>query len=177
MITLASYINRHESDFIRLYENSFPTHERRDTNTLLQLRHTQPEFEIQTICTHHAFAGFITYWDLTDFVFIEHFAVEPALRGQKIGERALTSFVNEIKKPVVLEIEIPTDIWSTRRYQFYTRMGFHRFPFAYRQPPYRQTDTDTPMWLLGRNSKFDLNSFKKVQCDLYRSVYGIIIAR
>lgn len=88
--------------------------------------------------------GFIIYWYWpdVDIVFIEHFAIDPARRGQQLGQQDLTN-VMEIKTAYfLLETELPTDDIRQRRNRFYEQQGFTVNEFAYAQTtalPTRQT--------------------------------------
>lgn len=55
---------------IHLYESAFPQIERRDTQTWQYLWKDNPQFHIHEILLpDNTFAGFISYWDFSEFVY------------------------------------------------------------------------------------------------------------
>ena len=52
-------------------------------------------------------AGFLAVWEFAEFIFIEHFAVNPKLRNSGTGSSMLQELVKLSKKPVCLEVELP----------------------------------------------------------------------
>ena len=73
-------------------------------------------------------------WPMTDALFLEHFAVNPALRSQGLGGRILEELKKQTDCPLVLEAELPETDWARRRLGFYARHrlggrgGFALFP-------------------------------------------------
>ena len=61
----------------------------------------------------------ISYWDLGHCLYVEHFAVEQAQRGQGTGSEVLRQFCSQAKTAVVLEINPPVDEVSRERLRFY----------------------------------------------------------
>ncbi|MGI5962906.1 MAG: GNAT family N-acetyltransferase [Lawsonibacter sp.] len=118
-----------------LYEISFPIHERRfrekQENVL-----AHPEYHCEVILEAGKFIGILLYWEYEGGFYVEHFAVDPALRGQSYGSRALRALGKQ-GKPVVLEIDPPVDEISVRRKHFYQKIGFQENTFPHVHPPYR----------------------------------------
>lgn len=79
--------------------------------------------------------GFIAFFEFADFVFIEHFVIEPIYRNLGIGQGLLNGFCNRCKKPVLLEVELPISELNIRRISFYRRNGFYYNDYPYMQPP------------------------------------------
>ena len=73
--------------------------------------------------TMHA-AGFLAVWEFESFIYIEHFAVDPALRNSGTGSAMLQELVKQYQKPICLEVELPEDELTRRRIGFYERNGF-----------------------------------------------------
>src|SRR5574344_2161264 len=80
-----------------LYLDSFPPEERRDFNMIIDLLNDESVPFHMIIAQHddNHFAAFMTYWDFGNFLYIEHFAVDPKLRGHKIGEQFLSHIITE----------------------------------------------------------------------------------
>ena len=68
--------------------------------------------------------SFIASWEFPKFLFIEHLAVDPCCRGKGMGSKIMKEFINNSKKPIILEIEIPKDEISIKRKKFYEKLGF-----------------------------------------------------
>ena len=83
MIQLLSVINpgRLNCEFRQIYESSFPEDERRDWVQLLDLLDNK-HFKLYEIYHQARFLGFITVWDLEEFSFIEHFAIQANEQGK-----------------------------------------------------------------------------------------------
>ena len=69
------------------------------------------------------FCVIVFYWEDDRFLFLEHIAVERALRGRGYASDALRILKNK-NKPVILEIEPPVDEKTEKRYSFYRKNGF-----------------------------------------------------
>ncbi|WP_332367848.1 GNAT family N-acetyltransferase [Spirosoma telluris] len=82
-----------------------------------------PDMHLCALVTANQLVGFIIYWQWPDVLFIEHFAIDPALRGQQFGQQALAQLVRTDYTHVILEVERPEDETSQRRVRFYERQG------------------------------------------------------
>lgn len=139
---------------MRLYEESFPEDERRDRSKLIEVaRERNGQFVTSQIKWKGRFIGILYWWDFGTFAYIEHFAVDPKLRNAGLGSRALTQFVDSMRKArkgVVLEAEpaCSGDI-AFRRIGFYERHGFEALKeYTYLQPPYSPDKHPVELWLM-----------------------------
>ena len=66
----------------------------------------------------------IASWDFDDFVFLEHFAVDPVCRSGGIGGQMLDAMLARCGKRACLEAELPETELAARRIGFYERHGF-----------------------------------------------------
>ena len=119
------------------------------------------------------FCGFITWWDFGDFVYGEHFAMLPECRGAGIGGEVIDRVVADAGKPVVLEVELPTNDTARRRIGFYERHGFTLCDAEYVQPPYDAGGEGVPMRLMSHGMPLDAETFERVRDTLYAEVYGV----
>lgn len=119
------------------------------------------------------FCGFITWWDFGGFVYGEHFAMLPECRGAGIGGEVIDRFVADAGKPVVLEVELPTNGLARRRIGFYERHGFTLCDAEYVQPPYDAGGEGVPMRLMSHGMPLDAETFERVRDTLYAEVYGV----
>lgn len=119
-----------------LYEASFPKHEQRVLEKQRALM-PDPLYHFDAIVDDGVFAGIVLYWAFRGYCYIEHFAVDAALRGRSIGSKSLSLFCAG-HDLVVLEIDPPVDAVSVRREGFYQRLGFKQNPYPHAYPAYRR---------------------------------------
>lgn len=137
-------IARSDADFQRaydLYESTFPSVERRDYADHLKAmeRHN---FFVNAIVEDGEFVGIMQFWEATDFIYLEHFAILDNLRGKQLGQKALNC-LKSLNKTVILEIEPPESSQTAlRRLRFYQREGFLFHPVKHVQAHYHQDDDD-----------------------------------
>ncbi|MBQ9949080.1 MAG: GNAT family N-acetyltransferase [Oscillospiraceae bacterium] len=159
-------------EFFALMEQSFPTSERRDYEGFFA------EFEhpcFHSICYQpERLAGVLNYYDFEDFIYIEHFAVSPELRGQGTG----AALIGEIKrigegKKLVLEAEPPSDgDIACRRIGFYERLGFSLNEYAYIQPPLIKGEQPIPLVIMSFPERLSEKEYLDIRSVLYREVYS-----
>ena len=119
-----------------LYRNSFPLHEQRTAESQARIM-KDAAYHFDLICEAGRWAGILLYWETEDFLYVEHFAMLPSVRGRGYGQRAL-ELLGASGKCVILEIDPPLDAVSIRRKAFYERAGYRTNPFAHVHPPYRR---------------------------------------
>lgn len=117
-----------------LYHASFPFHEQReDASQAAAL--LQADYRFRLIFEDGVFVGLMLCWDTPQFIYVEHFCVEPALRGRGYGQKAL-ALLRAQGVPVILEIDPPVETIAIRRQHFYERAGFVPNGYAHVHPPY-----------------------------------------
>lgn len=157
----------------KLYFESFPPEERREWPAVERLlaarRGRMAMFEI-FLCGRQA--GFITWWNMDGFAYVEHFAVDPRYRGGGVGRNAIVSFVAAVGRPVVLEVEpASTGEMARRRIAFYERCGFTAHPvYEYIQPPYGPGLPPVPLMLMTAGGDVSL---PEAASALHLHVYGV----
>lgn len=159
----------------KLLQSAFPEEERRDDRQQREYTDRNPKFHCLLIRDFDKPIGLLTYWDFADFVYIEHFAIHENFRNGGYGGQALETFLQEIGRPVVLEVEMPRvkgDL-THRRIAFYRRQGFSLRRMTYKQPPYRDGDGWLPMKLMSCGKVKWLKIAETVRDTLYREVYGV----
>jgi RimJ/RimL family protein N-acetyltransferase len=150
---------------------SFPESERRDLAHLRQISLHNKAFSTHIIIIDNQPVGLLNSWDFDDFIYIEHFATDPAMRNKGIGQQALKLIIENMNLPIVLEVELPEDEISMRRIEFYKRAGFQLWQHEYKQPPYRKGDDFLPMRLMAAGNLSEKNDFERVKNTLYNQVY------
>lgn len=165
--------NTDEVAFIEaLYKASFPWSERRPVSAMLDLYNNDSRFIITLAAEREKIVGFLTYWDLDDFIFAEHFAISPEYRNGGYGGKVMQMCIDDASKPIVLEVELPNTILSERRIGFYQRMGFKLWTnVQYQQPPYHAETNAIPMKLMSIGDIDVEKNIKHIRSAIYRNVY------
>ena len=159
----------------KLLQSAFPEDERRDDDQQRAYTDRNHKFHCLLIRDFETPIGVITYWDFTDFIYIEHFAVHENFRNGGIGGQAIALFLKATSLPVILEAEMPLvkgDL-THRRIAFYRRAGFSLRKMAYKQPPYRDGDGWLPMKLMTFGRFKWLRMADMIRDTIYREVYGV----
>lgn len=157
-----------ETDFPEIYrimQASFSDDEYRPYDEQLAL-FEEPEYRI-----YYMPAGFLAVWEFESFTYIEHFAVDPALRNSGTGSAMLQELVKQYQKPICLEVELPEDELTRRRIGFYERNGFVFNEYPYIQPPISKGKSPVPLRIMTYKSEITREEFQKMKEILYRRVY------
>lgn len=156
----------------KTYVDSFPPEERRDFALIKDLILTDVFTAYALLCDSQ-YVGFITIWQLDDFTYVEHFAIDESARNGGIGGKVLKQFLTDWDKPIVLEVELPVEEMSKRRVGFYERLGFVLDHNEYQQPPYQVGGECLDMHLMSFGD-IDLNTeFERIKRSLHQYVYGV----
>ncbi|MDR6552002.1 GNAT family N-acetyltransferase [Paenibacillus qinlingensis] len=115
--------------------------------------------------------GFLASWNWSTFRFVEHIAVNVAIRGGGIGKRMLMKYMSSASTPIVLEVEPPTTLDATRRIEFYKRCGFHLNRFPYAQPPLREGQAMLPLHIMSYPNPLTESEFNPCKEVLFTEVY------
>ena len=156
-----------ETDFPEIYrimQASFSDDEYRPYDEQLAL-FEEPEYRI-----YYMPAGFLAVWEFESFIYIEHFAVDPALRNSGTGAMQ-HELVKQYQKPICLEVELPEDELTRRRIGFYERNGFVFNEYPYIQPPISKGKSPVPLRIMTYRSEITREEFQKMKEILYRRVY------
>ena len=153
-----------------LYLTAFPPNERREFEELKK-QICCDECNVNLILSGEKVAGFVIFWNFNEFVFLEHFAIEPGLRGLGIGEKALAEIKALFQKMVILETELPVDYLSFRRIRFYERNGFHKLNRTYFQPSYGGNKPEVELKLMSSNVDFPSETLDKYILKIREKVY------
>ena len=160
-----------ESEVIRnLYLTAFPPNERREFDELKK-QIDNDECNVNLIFVDEKIAGFIIFWNFNDFVFLEHFAIEPELRGHGTGEKTLAKIKALYQKTIILETEPPADEMIRRRIRFYERNGFHLIERHYLQPSYDGKKPEVEMKLMCNSTKISSEKLDKYILHIREKVY------
>ena len=158
-------------DFKHTYESSFPTNEQRELNQLLDLLGSI-EFKLYEIYFQENFIGFISVWDLTEFNFIEHFAICATEQEKGYGTQVLNQVLSMNSRPVVLEVEQPSTETAQKRISFYERLNFSVNVGKYFQPSYSIEKSSVKMLLMSYPKEIETSDFERIKTQIHDRVYG-----
>ncbi|MBV8255827.1 MAG: GNAT family N-acetyltransferase [Chitinophaga sp.] len=153
-----------------LYDEAFPLAERRPWPAQLRLL-AERKLQLVELRKEGQFAGFVFYWSLPSFSFIEYIAIAPAARGGGAGTYVMQLMADKLG-PIVLEVEPPDTEQAIRRIHFYERLGYQTFPDPYEQPPHHPGHGGLPLRLMYLHLPTDLQ-FKDIKQTLYKEVYQV----
>lgn len=157
------------SGCVRIYEESFPYEERRDTAVMTGML-SDDRFHFIVFYgdrEEDGPVGFFTFWDFGHgYLYGEHFAVDPSRRGGGTGTRVL-DYIKSLGIPMILEIEIPSveDEMTLRRKLFYERNGFILNPHSHIQPAYHPDSRPVPMRVMTWPYVFSSDEYGQFRTD------------
>ena len=152
-------------EIYRIMQASFSDDEYRPYDEQLAL-FEEPEYRI-----YYMPAGFLAVWEFESFIYIEHFAVDPALRNSGTGSAMLQELVKQYQKPICLEVELPEDELTRRRIGFYERNGFVFNEYPDIQPPISKGKSPVPLRIMTYGSAITQDTFEEMKRVLYQRVY------
>lgn len=168
MLSISNIIS---AEVAELYESSFPIEERRNLSAQQELLKCGA-LQLFIIEKEKQFAGFVFCWLLTDFIFIEHFAVAAQQRGNGIGSQVMGLL--SLRYPqIVLEVEPPFTKDAERRIRFYEGLGFKAWEYEYLQPAYHAGSGPLSMLLMQKGMSPEKHTFQNITSEIYREVYGL----
>ncbi len=168
-------VERDYPAFLKLYNESFPENERR----IYKSAEHVANFIKEKGGKFHGFVyddggddfvGFLTYWTFDGYVYVEHFAVDPAHRSKNIGSMMLRHLFDVAGPDVLIEVENPTTDEARRRVAFYEKNGFRlREEITYVQPPYSMDQSGVEMSLMthGNVKLRDMRDLREMFTEVY----------
>lgn len=154
-----------------LYCSAFPPEERREFQQVVQLKDAE-DCHVLRIINDDEPVGFCIAWIFEDFLFLEHFAVEPGRRGQGTGSRVLALLRETYRRPVILEVEPPCDEITSRRVNFYSLNDFYLLDRPYCQPSYGETKPEIELRLMTTQAGLPPEKLEEYITQIRRKVYG-----
>lgn len=155
-----------------IYINSFPADERRSFSQQKEVMKNE-KYNVIPFFNNDELIGFLAYWDLSDFIFVEHFAFSSKVRGKGFGSKYLKQFLKQADKLVILEVEPESDEITLRRIGFYNRLGFELNEYDYCQPAFNENKEPVILQLMSYKKKLKINEFQLIKEKLYRDIYNI----
>lgn len=142
-----------------LYQMSFPFHEQRESLSQSQIL-SQSAYHFDVVRDDQDFIGEVLYWEIGDFLYIEHFCILPSMRNKRYGQKILELLQT---KPLILEIDPPVDEISRRRQGFYARCGFVENPYRHIHPPYHKDTSGHELVVMSAPKELTQNEY-----DMFR---------
>ena len=133
----------------QVYERSFPANERR-TREDHQRALGDAAFHACAAVENGQLIAIAFYWQTAEFTYLEHLAVNSAMRGTGCGTRVLQALLDETQSPLILEIEPPEDDVCRRRKHFYERLGLVMGDFPHWQFPYQPGTEGAPLCIMAK---------------------------
>ncbi len=155
-----------------LMQTSFPENEFRTFENQKNLL-KNPHYKIITKENEkNDIIAFLAFWSFENFNFIEHLAVDPSCRGKGTGTKIVSDFIKEnSSKPIILEIEPPTDEISIKRLKFYEKLGFKLNNYEYFQIPLRENQTPFKLNLMSYPEKLTPEEFENIKNKIHSKAY------
>jgi len=163
-------INAGDSLAHKIYQSycaSFPEDERRGEAQFWDLFDNEYA-QIVSIVKEEKNIGYLILWELSEFVFVEHFEIFSQFRGQNFGSEVLAHLIQKHGE-LILETEpLELNTIAERRVKFYERNGFSILKKDYIQPSYGDGKNALNLFLMGTFSPEDL---EKSIAEIYEIIY------
>lgn len=156
----------------QIMDSSFPEDERRSEEEQKKLL-DKPEYTIYGITDQNILIGFLSVWDLSEFIYIEHFAISRNYRNGGRGRDFLNSLLSTVSKKIVLEVEPPETELTKRRIGFYQRNGFFYNDYNYMQLAYSPEKAPVPLKLMTFPEAISAREFEKIRDCIYKEIFGV----
>lgn len=149
------------------YSTTFPEDERREWSQFIKL-FEHSNVKVISVLNDTENIGYLIIWELTNYVFVEHFEVFSEFRNQKLGSH-ITDYLFKNYPRIILEIE-PEHLNDNakRRFSFYKRNGFNLIDKTYVQPSYGEGKRSLKLWLL---ANYIPENLEEVKDEIYDIVY------
>ena len=157
-------------EIVKIYESSFPFEERRPIESMSEAIASQAVCFFRIYCAGECI-GLLHCWCFTHVVYCEHFAIAQAFRNHRYGQMVLRTLLANTPKPLLLEVEPPTDEMSKRRMNFYEREGLAIVKTDYMQPPYHPSLPPLPLYLLSNEPELSPQALSESILELLAQVY------
>ena len=156
-------------EIYKIMEEAFPAEERRPYDKQKDL-YNNGMYRVSAVFDNKKIIAFSAYWDIYDFIFVEHIAVHKDGRNRGIGGQMISALTEKYKKTLILEVEPPISELAQRRVVFYKRCGFHLNDFYYIQPALQNKEIE--LKIMSYPKSLNINEFIIIKDKLYKYVYN-----
>ncbi len=171
-IKLENLNSKYFKESWEIYNSSFPIDEKRDLNSQEKI-FIKKNYAFCAILNENKIIGILSFWDLDNFLFIEHLAVKENQRNKGFGTKILKKFLVENNRTSILEVEKPNTAIDMKRIRFYEKLGFALNKFDYIQPSYGKNKKPVQMILMTYPNKKKKNEFSLIMKKIHLEVYGL----
>jgi ribosomal protein S18 acetylase RimI-like enzyme len=156
----------------KLMQLSFPAAEFRSYEEGLALFDLS-NYQVLVVEKYGIIDAFIAEWKFQEFHYVEHFAVNPKERGNGIGTRIMVEYLQQVRLPVVIEVEASSAINAKRRIEFYKRLGFALSDMEYMQPALQSTAQDVLLRLMHYPNVIPNKTLYEIKQEIFKAVYSL----
>lgn len=153
-----------------LMQLSFPPAETRTYEGEYALL-SRPDYRVLVVFSDEIIQAFIAEWRLDGFCYVEHFAVNPAIRGKGLGTEVFGTYLAESTLPVVIEVDDADTQEAKRRIAFYERLRMHTSEIRYQQPKLRITVDAVSLRLMVYPAGVTEDALLRMKEHIFASVY------
>ena len=146
-----------------IYRSSFPADGQRSLEEQFKL-FDKSNYSLLAIKKENVM-GMMSVWNLYNFDFIEHFAMDEKYRNLGCGKEVM--LMRSEACPTLLEV--PPDSPAVK---FFERCGFRTAPFEYLQPPGARK-IPVKLQLMSAPMTLDEKGFSEVRDEIHKNVYGL----
>jgi GNAT superfamily N-acetyltransferase len=135
-------INLTKENFSSVYKrliDAFPYEERRDESDEEKC-FLKKEFNFCEITDDGENVGLIVFWLFSEFLFVEHIAINKEVRSKGYGSKTIEVLKEKYNLPIILEAEAPKTETQKKRIKFYENLGFNVNPYDYTQQSYHASE-------------------------------------
>ena len=169
---MLNFLKVSEETFEKVFNkmtDAFPYEERR--SPLAQKKCMGDErFHFLEIINKETPVGFIALWEFSDYIYIEHIAIDSDKRSGGYGSKTLEKVKDTFKKKIILEAEAPETEQQKKRISFYDRAGFKVNSYDYEQPSYHGGE-GVPLMILSYPDFITEEEFNRFVTETKNSVY------
>ncbi len=145
-------------DLLAIYEYSFPSFERRGTESFEALL-SEEKAQLDVYLEDGVIVGFMLYWYMQNFKYLEFFAINRQMRGKNYGSRLMEDLCDD-KRRVILEIEPPADEMTKKRLRFYERLGFVLNDYDYIHPSFQHPPHPHSLRIMSNGGKLGKKDYE-----------------
>ena len=153
-----------------LMQQSFPPAEIRTYEGELALL-AREDYRVLTVMEDETIQAFIAEWRLDGFCFVEHFAVNPAIRGKGLGTDVFGTYLEQADCPVVIEVDDASTQEATRRVAFYERLNLRLSEIRYPQPKLRVGGEPVPLRMMVYPDAVTEDALQMMRELIYITIY------
>jgi hypothetical protein len=131
-------------------------------------------YQLIELRSNNQLQGIVGYWDFSNWIAIEHLAVQPGEDEKQIVPTLLKQLLTFAGKGVIViaEVDMLQNDPQNMIKSLYKQSGFIENPYVYIQPSYHKGCASFPQRILSYPVAISYEQFKELRSLLYRFVYG-----